>query len=46
MIRMVGMTLPMRSNAVARSPLRSPTRMVIVGGDLDFGDVLRERGAR
>jgi hypothetical protein len=32
MIRTVGMTLPMRSNAVARSPLRSPTRRLIVGG--------------
>ena len=30
--RIVGMTLPMRSNAVARRPVRSPTRMVTEGG--------------
>jgi len=32
MMRTVGMTFPMRSNAVASRPLRSPTRMVIEGG--------------
>jgi len=32
MMRTVGMTLPMRSNAVASKPLRSPTRMVMEGG--------------
>src|SRR5690242_1082745 len=31
-IRMVGMTLPIRSNAVARSPVRSPTLTVTEGG--------------
>ena len=31
-MRTVGMTLPMRSNAVASKPLRSPTRMVTEGG--------------
>jgi hypothetical protein len=32
MMRTVGMTFPMRSNAVASKPVRSPTRMVTVGG--------------
>ena len=32
MIRIVGMTFPMRSNAVASSPVRSPTRMLTEGG--------------
>jgi len=32
MMRTVGMTLPMRSNAVASKPVRSPTRIVTVGG--------------
>jgi len=30
--RTVGMTLPARSNAVARRPVRSPTLMVTAGG--------------
>ena len=32
MTRTVGMTLPMRSNAVASSPVRSPTLIVTDGG--------------
>jgi len=32
MMRTVGITLPMRSKAVASRPLRSPTRIVTVGG--------------
>ena len=32
MMRTVGITLPMRSKAVASKPLRSPTRIVTEGG--------------
>ena len=32
MMRTVGITFPMRSNAVASKPLRSPTRIVTEGG--------------
>src|SRR2546430_5261302 len=41
--RAVGITLPTRSNAVARSPVPSSTLIVTEGSDLNFGDGLRER---